>query len=38
MCAGVISGGNNTNCGVGIAYDAQIASKKTRTQLGIEEM
>ncbi|KAJ7358829.1 hypothetical protein OS493_020664 [Desmophyllum pertusum] len=25
-CAGIIAGGNNQKCGVGIAYDAQISS------------
>ena len=29
-CAGIIAGGDNNNCGVGIAYDAQIASKNIK--------
>ena len=32
-CAGIIAGSNNTDCGIGIAFDAQIASKKHKSLL-----
>ena len=33
-CAGIIAGGNNDNCGVGIAYNAKIAGKEKQNFKG----
>ena len=34
MCAGIIAGGyDKSDCGVGVAYDAQIASKEINDRI-----
>ena len=34
MCAGIIAGGYDKNdCGVGVAFDAQIASKEINDKI-----